>query len=86
MLDLYFTDARSRLIDIAAFLDRVERAEGDDDHRIRAFREALRILVSEGDGAKRAERVLTAFSDPTHEPVERAGGKAATGAWREEGG
>ena len=82
VLDLYFTDARSRLIDIAAFLDRVERAEGDDDYRVRAFREALRILVSEGGGAKRAERVLMAFSDPTREPVERAGVKAASGAWR----
>ena len=82
MLDLYFTDARSRLIDIAAFLDRVERADGDDDYRIRAFREALRILVSEGDGARRAEHVLMAFSDPTLEPVERAGGMAAAGAWR----
>ena len=27
MLDLYFADARSKLIDLAAFLDRVERAE-----------------------------------------------------------
>ena len=84
VLDLYFVDARSRLIDIAAFLDRVERAEGDDDYRIHAFREALRALAAEGAGSKRAERVLMAFSDPTLEPVARAGGKAATGAWRGE--
>jgi len=82
VLDLYFVDARSRLIDIAAFLDRVERAEGDDDYRVRTFREALRALVAEGNGSKRAERVLMVFSDPTLEPVELAEGKAATGTWR----
>ena len=31
VLDLYFMDARFRLIELAAFLDRVERAEGQAD-------------------------------------------------------
>ena len=84
VLDLYFTDARSKVIDVAAFLDRVERAGGTDDFRMRAFREALRALAAEGGGVQRAENVLLAFSDPTREPVERAGGKAAAGAWRGE--
>lgn len=83
VLDLYFIEARSKLIDVAAFLDRVERAGGSDDYRVRAFREALGALVAEGEGVRRAENVLLAFSDPTREPVERAGGKAASGAWRE---
>ena len=82
VLDLYFIEARSKLIDVAAFLDRVERAGGDDDYRARAFREALAALAAQGGGARRAENVLLAFSDPTREPVERAGGKAAAGAWR----
>lgn len=91
LLDLYFIDARSKLIDIAAFLDRVERAEGEDDFRIRAFREALQGLARDAhpcaaEGApastpRRAENVLLAFSDPTDAPVERAGGKGASGAW-----
>ncbi|MDD5349386.1 MAG: hypothetical protein PHQ12_04165 [Chthoniobacteraceae bacterium] len=85
VLDLYFVDARSKLIDIAAFLDRAERAEGADDYRLRAFREALSALAAQGGGANRAERVLLAFSDPTSAPVEQADGKAATGAWRGEG-
>jgi hypothetical protein len=85
VLDLYFVEARSKLIDVAAFLDRVERAEGADDFRVRAFREALRALAAQGEGARRAEEVLLAFSDPTDEPVERAGAKAAVGAWRGEG-
>ena len=82
VLDLYFIGARSKLIDVAAFLDRVERAGGDDDYRARAFRDALRALAAETEGARRAENVLLAFSDPTREPVERAGGKAAAGAWQ----
>ncbi|MBT7909336.1 MAG: hypothetical protein HN607_02255, partial [Verrucomicrobia bacterium] len=37
ILDLYFLDARARLIDIAAFMDRVDRAGGGDDFRYDAF-------------------------------------------------
>ena len=84
VLDLYFVDARSKLIDVAAFLDRIERAEGSDDYRICAFREALSVLSDPCGGARRAESILLAFSDPTHHPVERADGKAATGAWQGE--
>ncbi|MEI8310621.1 MAG: hypothetical protein WCH98_07690 [Verrucomicrobiota bacterium] len=83
VLDLYFIEARSKLIDVAAFLDRIELAGGDDDYRMRAFRDALIALVEAGGGARRAESVLMAFSDPTREPVGRAGGKAS-GAWRGE--
>ena len=84
--DLYFLEARSKLIDLAAFLDRIERAQGEDDYRLQAFRRALgRLAVRAGDGSggSRAEEVLLAFSDPTCEPVIRADGKAATGAWKE---
>jgi hypothetical protein len=31
LLDLYFVEARHKLIDLGAFLDRVARAAGDDD-------------------------------------------------------
>ncbi len=79
IVDLYYLDARSKLIDLAAFLDRVERAEGEDDFRLRSFREALRIL-SESDPQK-AARVLLALSDPTEEPIPKATTKAACGAW-----
>jgi len=86
LLDLYFIEARSRLIDVAAFLDRIERAEGEDDYRVLAFRDALRVLAAEAEGtSQRAERVLKVFSDPTREPIDHAGGKAATGAWRGKG-
>jgi hypothetical protein len=42
ILDFDFVEARHKLIDIGAFLDRVARSEGDDDFRMEAFRSALR--------------------------------------------
>ena len=81
VLDLYFVDARARLIDIAAFLDRLERADAAraaEDFRAEAFRRALKEL--EKPGADRAERVLMAFSDTTREPIAAAPGKGACGA------
>jgi len=82
ILDLYFMDARHKLIDLAAFMDRVERGEGKEDFRMKAFREAFREL-NKGN-ADRAKRVLQRFSDPTTKPIAKASVKVATGAWPEE--
>jgi hypothetical protein len=79
VLDLYFMEARAKLIDIAAFLDRVDRAEGAEDFRIKAFRHALQQL--EQPKPERAKAVLLDLSDPTTEPIARATTKAAAGAW-----
>ena len=79
VLDLYFLEARSKVIDIAAFLDRVERAGGTDDFRMRALRKALAGLS--GKKKQKAKRALLAFSDPTTKPVPAATTKAACGAW-----
>jgi len=79
VLDLYFLDARSKLIELAAFLDRVERARGEDDFRLKAFRTALANL--NGRGKEKAKRVQLAFSDPTTTPIPVATTKAACGAW-----
>jgi hypothetical protein len=79
VLDLYFMDARSKLIDLAAFFDRVERAGGEADFRMNALRTALREL-ERGD-ADRARRVLLSLSDPTTEPIAAATTKSACGAW-----
>jgi hypothetical protein len=81
VLDLYFMDARSKLIDLAAFLDRVERASGKDDFRMKALRDALNELS--GKNKQKAKQVLLAFSDPTTEPISAATTKAACGAWPE---
>ena len=79
VLDLYFMDARSKLIDLAAFLDRVDRAEGREDFRMSSFRAALAHLT-QGRGDK-AKDVLLAFSDPSSQPIPAATTKAACGAW-----
>jgi hypothetical protein len=79
VLDLYFMEARAKLIDLAAFLDRVERASGEADFRFAAFHEGLKQL---GTGrSQRAKNVLLALSDPTTEPIPAATTKAACGAW-----
>lgn len=79
VLDLHFMENRARLIDIAAFLDRVDRASGEADFRLQAFREAMTHLASARPG--RAKAVLLSLSDPTTEPIEKAPGKGAVGAW-----
>ena len=79
VLDLYFLEARCRLIEIAAFLDRVDRASGEADFRWEAFRGALARLTEAEP--RRAEGVLRAFSDPTETPISRAPVKGAAGAW-----
>ena len=79
VLDLYFMDARAKVIDIAAFLDRVDHASGEADFRLAALREAMKELAS--DKLERAKRVLLSLSDPTTEPIAKAPGKGAVGAW-----
>jgi hypothetical protein len=79
ILDLYFLDARHKLVDLAAFLDRVERADGKDDFRLKAFRAALGELTT---GKKqKAKNALLTFSDPTTEPIAKGAGKGAVGAF-----
>ncbi|MEA3189179.1 MAG: hypothetical protein QOD99_3009 [Chthoniobacter sp.] len=79
LLDLYFLDARARTIDLAAFLDRLDRAEGPEDFRIEALRAALAEMATPQEG--RVRRVLTTLSDPTTEPLASAPGKGACGAF-----
>jgi hypothetical protein len=80
LLDIYFLDARHKLVELAAFLDRVEHGEGKDDFRLRSFRAALVHLT--GRKRNRAKKILLSFSDLTLQPVEKAGGKGACGAWK----
>ena len=79
VVDAYFMEHRARLLDVAAFLDRVDRAgAGDDDFRMQAFRRAIDLLR---DGKpERARRILELLSDPSVEPIMKAGMKGAAGA------
>ena len=72
-------DARAKVIDLAAFFDRLDRGEGEADFRLAALRHALAELGK--NEPCRAKNVLLALSDPTEEPIARSPGKGAVGAW-----
>ncbi len=85
ILDRYFLEHRAKLIDIAAFLDRVERATpvdhsaGQEDFRLAALREALAILSDRlPDHTK---RILERLSDPTTAPSTGTAAQPAIGAY-----
>ena len=78
ILELHFMDARCKLIDLAAFLDRVERHPGEADFRFEGLEKALPILLSGQPG--RAKAVLEALSDHSTAPAEKAAFQGAFGA------
>jgi hypothetical protein len=85
VIDEYFIENRTHILDIAAFLDRLDRsADGQDpaaDYRIAAFRQALKVLTDETNPV-RASQAQMIFSDRTVEPKEKLDGKSAYGAWK----
>ena len=78
LVDLGFMDSRSKLIDLAAFLDRVQRVGQDGDFRVQALKNALTLLSQ--DKPQRAKDVLLSFSDPSTEPIAKATIQGAIGA------
>lgn len=78
VLDHYFITARHQLLELAAFLDRVERAEGAADFRLQALRRALPLL--QRARGPRAAKILVALSDPSRQPIARATTRSACGA------
>ncbi|MEM7391425.1 MAG: hypothetical protein AAF492_03675 [Verrucomicrobiota bacterium] len=74
-----FMDARAKLLDIAAFFDRIERADQENDYRVRALKDAIGLL--DQPGGQRAREILLALSDPTEETIPVAHTKGAAGAW-----
>ena len=80
LVDHGFVPVRAKLIEVAAFLDRVERHGAADDFRCAALRQAAKVIV---DGRpERARRILESLSDPTTKPDAVSTGKAALGAWQ----
>ena len=65
IIDEYFIENRTRLLELAAFLERIDRsadcADSEEDFRMVAFHQALH--------------------DPTIEPREKLDTKSASGAW-----
>jgi len=82
LIDEYFIENRNRLLEVAAFLDRLDRSGEPglaDDFRMRAFGEALRLLA--GGTFARVDRIQMVFSDPTTEPLAALDQKSAKGAY-----
>jgi hypothetical protein len=86
LIDEYFIENRTKLLDIAAYLDRLDRAGGPGvDFRMEAFAAAVDALRASGSsgpsGSSRIERVQLIFSDPTTEPRQALDRKSASGAF-----
>ncbi len=71
-LDSYFLEARCKLLDLAAILDRIGRGAGnsdlENDPRLARIHQALEVLHDQSGG--RAERIQQIFSldyDPNWE-------------------
>lgn len=80
VVDHGFVPVRAKLIEVAAFFDRVERHGAAEDFRCAALRKAAKVIV---DGKpERARRILESLSDPTTKPDAVSSGKAALGAWQ----
>lgn len=76
--DLHFLEARCQLIDLAAFLDRIDRHPGEADFRVDALKRSLSVLRE--DRPDRAKAILDALSDATSEPIPAATVQGAFGA------
>ncbi len=87
VVDEYFIENRTKVLEIAAFLDRLDRADpsyAGRDFRMRAFAEALAGL---GHKAGRVDHIQHVLSDPRDVPLDALDRKSALGAydrWSEE--
>ncbi len=82
LIEEYFMEVRAKLLDVAAFLDRMDRSvehNGNDDFRIVALRQALQALCV--DTPDRTYNVQMIFSDPTTELLMQLDRKGALGAF-----
>lgn len=78
ILDLYFMDSRAKLLDIASYLDRLDRHEGEVDFRQEGFLKALQAMLDAKEN--RAATVLNTLSDHSTEPEDHATIQTAYGA------
>ena len=82
LLDEYFVENRNRLLEVAAFLDRLDRADperGWSDFRWKALSAALVSLS--GPAPNHVSQLQLLLSDPTAEPLPALDRKSAVGAY-----
>lgn len=82
LVDEYFMEIRAKLLDVAAFLDRIDRSvehNAEQDFRLVAMQKALQALCSEESGRVYAMQMI--FSDPNTELLPQLDRKSAFGAF-----
>ena len=82
LVDEYFIENRNRIVEVAAFLDRLDRCDpgiAGRDFRVRALAEALTVLASESP--TRVQDIQLLMSDPRTEPLPALDRKGAVGAF-----
>ena len=87
-VERYFVEHRAKLLDVAAFMDRCDRATGgsggepgaDADFRLEALRRAVAML--DDGNSERTRRILELMSDMSDTPLDASPGGAACGAPR----
>ena len=82
LLDEYFVENRNRLLEVAAFLDRLERADtkgSESDFRIQALAAAIASLAAPAEN--HVDEIQMLLSDPTTEPIPALDRKSAIGAY-----
>ena len=78
-VDRYFLEHRAKVLDIAAFLDRLDRCDSvQSDYRIDALRKCVKVLLEENDS--RTEKILNILSDHSNDPLDAATEQGASGA------
>ena len=80
LLDMQFIDMRHLVVELAAFLDRIDRSPGMADFRFDALQNAIRILAE--SSSSRARAILDSLSDPSSPVTESKAGPPACGAPR----
>jgi hypothetical protein len=81
LIEEYFIEHRTKILDIAAFLDRLDRAavqDAADDFRLRAFNQALEALLTR---EARMQKVQMLLSDPRTDLLPELDRKSAFGAY-----
>jgi hypothetical protein len=83
VIDGYFIENRTRLLEIASFLDRLDRssdgANPTSDFRMEALQHAIGVLASQTPD--RVHQIQMILSDPTTAPLPVLDQKSASGAW-----
>ena len=82
LVDEYFIENRNRILEIAAFLDRIDRADPSvaaSDFRMQVLQEA--VVALSGAAPNRLTHIQMLLSDPTTEPLPALDRKGAVGAY-----